>query len=35
MKDKELKFKEIQFSHILGGGGEGRVQGRGKWRGCR
>ena len=30
MKDKELKLKDID-----GGTGEGRVQGRGKWRGCR
>ena len=35
MKDKELNFKEIEVSHTLGGAGEVRVQGRGKWRGCR
>ena len=34
MKDKELKVEEIEVSHTLGGTGEGRVQGRGKWRGC-
>ena len=34
MKEKELKREEIEASHILGGAGEGRVQGRGKWRGC-
>ena len=34
MKDKELKLEEIEASHTLGGAGEGRVQGRGKWRGC-
>jgi hypothetical protein len=36
MKGKELKLKEIhEASHTLGSAGEGRVQGRGKWRGCR
>ena len=34
MNDKELKREEIDVSHTLGGVGEGRVQGRGKWRGC-
>ena len=34
MKDKELKLEEIEVTHTLGGAGEGRVQGRGKWRGC-
>ena len=34
MKDKEEKVEEIEVSHTLGGVGEGRVQGRGKWRGC-
>ena len=34
MKDKELKLEEIEASHTLGGAGEGRVQGRGKWGGC-
>jgi hypothetical protein len=34
MKDKELKVEEIEDSHSLGEGGEGRVQGRGKWSGC-
>ena len=34
MKDKELKSEEIDVSLTLGGVGEGRVQGRGKWRGC-
>jgi hypothetical protein len=33
MKDKELKLEEIEASHTLGGAGEGRVQGRRKWRG--
>ena len=33
MKDKELKFEEIEALHTLGGAGSGRVQGRGKWRG--
>ena len=33
MKDKELKFEEIEGSHTLGGTGEGHVQVRGKWRG--
>ncbi len=27
--------EEIEVFHTLGGSGEGRVQGRGKWRGCR
>ena len=35
MKDNELKVKEIKTSLILGGVGEGRVQGRGKWGECR
>jgi hypothetical protein len=35
MKDKEVKLEETEASHTLGGVGEGRVQGRGKWRGCR
>ena len=30
----ELKSEEIEVSLTLGGGGEGRVQGRRKWRGC-
>ena len=34
MKDKEMKFEEIEVTHTLGGAGEGGVQGRGKWRGC-
>ena len=34
-KDKKIKLEEIEVSHTLGGVGEGRVQGRGKWRGCR
>ena len=29
MKDNELKLKEIEASHTLGGVGEGRVQGEG------
>ena len=33
MKDKEIRFEEIETSHTLGGTGEDRVQGRGKWRG--
>jgi hypothetical protein len=32
---KETKLEEIEVSHTLGGSGEGRVQGRGKWTGCR
>ena len=32
MKGNELKLKEIEASHTLGGAGEGRVQGKGKWR---
>ncbi len=35
MKDKELKFEEIDVSHKLDGSGEDRIQGRGKWTGCR
>ena len=35
MEDKELKLEEIEASLTLGGAGEGRVQGRGQWRGCR
>ena len=35
MKDKDLKLEETEASHTLGGRGEGRVQVRGKWRGCR
>jgi hypothetical protein len=35
MKDKELKFEKIAVSHKVGGSGEDRVQGRGKWTGCR
>ena len=31
-KDKKLKLEEIAASLTLGGAGEGRVQGRGKWR---
>ena len=34
MRDKEIKFEEIEVSHTLGGTGKGGVQGRGKWRGC-
>jgi hypothetical protein len=34
MKDKQLKLEEIESFYTLGGVGEGRVQGRGKWRGC-
>ena len=34
MKDKVVKVEEIEVSHTLGGSGEGRVQGRGKGRGC-
>jgi hypothetical protein len=30
-----LKHEEIESSLTLGGAGEGRVQGRGQWRGCR
>jgi hypothetical protein len=32
MKDKVRKLEEIEASHTLGEVGEGRVQGRGKWR---
>ena len=35
MKDNQTKLEEIEVSHKLGGAGEGRVQGRGKWRVCR
>ena len=35
MKDKELKFEEIEVSHTLGGTGEDHVPGRGNWTGCR
>ena len=35
MKVKELKLEGIEVSHTLGGAGEGRVQERGKCRGCR
>ena len=35
MKDKEQKLEETESSHTLGGAGEGRVQVRGKLRGCR
>ena len=33
MKDKEIKFEEIETPHTLGGTGEGGDRGRGKWRG--
>jgi hypothetical protein len=33
MKDKGLQLEEIEAYHTLGGSGEGRVQGRGKWSG--
>ena len=33
--DQEIKLEEIEDSLTLGGSGEGRVQGRGKCRGCR
>ena len=35
MKDIELKLEETEASRTLGGAGEGRVQVRGKWRGCK
>ena len=35
MEDKELELEETEASHTPGGAGEGRVQVRGKWRGCR
>ena len=35
MKDKVLKLEATEASHTQGGAGEGRVQVRGKWRGCR
>ena len=34
LEDKEVKLEEIETSHTLGGSGKGRVQGRGKLRGC-
>ena len=34
-KDKDLEVEEIESSLTQRGSGEGRVQGRGKWRGCR
>ena len=35
MKDKTLNLEETEVSNTLGGTGEGRVEVRGKWRGCR
>ena len=35
MKENEVNLDQIEVSHTLGGSGEGRVQGRGKWRWCR
>jgi len=35
VKDKGLKLDEMKASRTLGGAVECRVQGRGKWRGCR
>ena len=35
MNDKQAKLEEIETSLTLGGVGEGRFQGRGKWRGFR
>ena len=35
VKDKGLKLDEMKVSRTLGGAVECRVQGRGKWRGCR
>ena len=35
MEDKEVNLKETEPTHTLGGGGEGRVQWRGKGIGCR
>ena len=34
VKDKEMKIENIEVSLTLGGSGEGRVWGRGKWTGC-
>ena len=31
----DLMVKNSEDSHTLGGSGEGRVQVRGKWRGCK
>jgi hypothetical protein len=33
-EDKELRLEEIETSFTPGTTGDGRVQGRGKWRGC-
>ncbi len=35
MKDKEIQVEEVEVSHTLGGSGEGRVHGWGKYRGWR
>ena len=35
MKDKELELEETEASHTLGGAGEGHVQVRGNWSGCK
>jgi hypothetical protein len=36
MKDKNPKFEENETSlTVVGGTGEGRVEVRGRWRGCR
>ncbi len=34
-EDKELRLEEIESSLTPGTTGDGRVQGRGKWRGCK
>ena len=35
INDKKITLEESEVSHTLGGVGKGRVQGTGKWRGCR
>jgi len=35
MKLKELAFEETEASNTIGGAGQGHVQVRGKWRGCK
>ncbi len=35
MKDKEVKLDDMKTSLTQDGVGEGRVQGRRNWRGCR
>ena len=35
VKDKEVDLEETEVSLTLGGTGEGHVQVRGTWRGCK